>query len=85
MVPGNTAESRALMAVVTRRRERFGITRTCVVANRGMISTANVRALEDKGLEYILGTRKRTTRAISDVVLTSDAPMTPLILERLQD
>jgi len=82
MVPGNTADSRVLLPVVARLRERFGITRACVVADHGMISAATIRALEDKGLEYILGARERTTSAIRDAVLASDAPMTPLILER---
>ena len=38
MVPGNTADVTVLLPVVERLRTRFGITRACVVADRGMIS-----------------------------------------------
>jgi transposase len=36
--PGNAADVKALLPVVRRLRERFGIARMCVVADRGMIS-----------------------------------------------
>jgi transposase len=46
MVPGNTADASVLLPVVARLRERFGITRACVVADRGMISAATIAALD---------------------------------------
>ena len=82
MVPGNTADVKILMPVVTRLRERFGITRACVVADRGMISTDTIAALEALGMEYILGARERTSRVIRDVVLKDKAAMVPLVLDR---
>ncbi|UNC16553.1 IS1634 family transposase (plasmid) [Acidiphilium multivorum] len=82
MVPGNTADVKILMPVVTRLRERFGITRACVVADRGMISADTIAALEALGMEYILGARERTSRVIRDVVLKDKAAMVPLVLDR---
>ena len=82
MVPGNTADVKVLLPIVTRLRTRFGITRSCVVADRGMISADTIAALEELGMEYILGARERTSSVIRDVVLTDDAPMVPLALER---
>ena len=82
MVPGNTADVSILLPVVARLRERFGITRACVVADRGMISAATIASLEAQGMEYILGARERTSSLIRDVVLHDDAPMVPLLLER---
>ena len=82
MVPGNTADVSILLPVVARLRERFGITRACVVADRGMISAATIASLEAQGMEYILGARERTSSLIRDVVLQDDAPMVPLLLER---
>lgn len=82
MVPGNTADVKVLLPIVTRLRTRFGITRSCVVADRGMISADTIAALEELGMEYILGARERTSSVIRDVVLTDDAPMVPLVLER---
>lgn len=80
MVPGNTADVKVEMPIVTRLRTRFGITRSCVVADRGMISADTIAALEELGMEYILGARERTSSVIRDVVLADTAPMVPLIL-----
>ena len=82
MVPGNTADVKVFMPIVTRLRTRFGITRSCVVADRGMISADTIAALEELGMEYILGARERTSSIIRDVVLNDTAPMVPLVLER---
>jgi len=41
--------------VVARVRKRFGLSRVCQVADRGMITPDSIRELEDQGLEYILG------------------------------
>jgi len=82
MVPGNTADVTILLPVVDRLRERFGITRACVVADRGMISAATIAALEGRGMEYILGARERSSSVVRDIVLNDEAPMVPLVLER---
>ena len=82
MLAGNTADSTVLLPVVDRLRERFGIGRVCVVADRGMISAATIAALEERELEYLLGARERSTAVIRDVVLVDEAPFTPLLIER---
>ncbi|WP_337848261.1 IS1634 family transposase [Sphingomonas sp.] len=46
MVPGNSADVKMLMPVVARLRTRFGITRSCVVADRGMISAETIARLK---------------------------------------
>lgn len=82
MVLGNTADVKVRLPIVTRLRTRFGITRSCVVADRGMISADTIAALEELGMEYILGARERTSSVIRDVVLNGTAPMIPLVRER---
>jgi hypothetical protein len=82
MVPGNTADVTVLLPVVERLRTRFGITRACVVADRGMISADTIATLEKQGMEYILGARERTSSVIRDIVLNDTAPMVPLVLDR---
>jgi transposase len=82
MLPGNTADVTVLLPVVDRLRQRFAVGRVCVVADRGMISTATINALEERGLEYILGARERSSAVIRDVVLNDAAPFTPLVIER---
>jgi hypothetical protein len=82
MMPGNTADVTVLVPIVERLRTRFGITRACVVADRGMISAATIAALEERGMEYILGARERTSSVVRDIVLEDKAPMTPLLIDR---
>src|ERR687892_160747 len=82
MWPGNTTDVTALIPVVDRLGQRFGITRVCVVADRGMISAQTIAALEARGLEYILGVRERSTKEVRTLVLDDDAPFVPLVIPR---
>ena len=80
--PGNTTDVAVLLPVVDRLGKRFGITRVCVVADRGMISAQTISALEARGLEYILGVRERTTKEVRTVVLDDAGPFVPLVIPR---
>jgi transposase len=82
MWPGNITDVTVLMPVVDRLRGRFGISRVCVVADRGMISAATITALEARGLEYILGVRERTAKEVRTVVLGDAGPFVPLVIPR---
>ena len=82
MLPGNTADTTVLLPIVDRLGSRFGIGRVCVVADRGMISAATIKALEERGLDYILGARERGTAAVREVVLRDSKPFVPLLIER---
>lgn len=82
MWPGNTADVSVLIPVVDRLRARFAIARVCVVADRGMISTDTITALEERGLEYVLGVRERTDKRVRDIVLADPGPFIPLTVPR---
>jgi hypothetical protein len=82
MWPGNTADVGVLAPVIDRLRSRFAIGRVCVVADRGMISAATLAALEERGLEYVLGARERTDALVRTVVLADTQSFTPLCIER---
>jgi hypothetical protein len=82
MWPGNTADVTVLVPVIDRLRTRFSIGRVCVVADRGMISAATIAALEERGLEYVLGVRERTDASVRSVVLEDTRPFTPLCVQR---
>ncbi len=69
LMPGNQADAHVLLPVVARVRQRFGLSRVCWVADRGMISANTIQELEDQGLEYILGARLRQQREVRDLVL----------------
>ena len=82
MWPGNTADVGVLVPVIDRLRHRFGLTRVCVVADRGMISAATIAALEARGLDYVLGVRERGDKLVREVVLDDGRPFAPLLVER---
>jgi transposase len=82
MGPGNTADVSVLVPVIDRLRSRFGIGRVCVVADRGMICAPTIAALEERGLEYVLGARERTDSLVRTVVLADQKPFTPLCIPR---
>ncbi|MFQ5535767.1 MAG: IS1634 family transposase [Sphingomonadales bacterium] len=82
MWPGNTADVTVLLPVIDRLRSRFAIGRVCVVADRGMISTETIAGLEERGLEYILGTRERSDKLVRTVVLKDPGAFAPLTIAR---
>ncbi len=82
MWPGNTADVTTLLPVIDRLRQRFGIGRVCVVADRGMISAATIVGLEERRLEYILGARERSDALVRKIVLANEGPFVPLLIER---
>jgi Transposase DDE domain len=82
MWPGNTADVTTLIPVVDRLRSRFGIARVCVAADRGMISTETIAALEQRGLDYILGVRERSSKEVRQVVMADPVPSVPLVIPR---
>ena len=82
MWPGNTADVTTLLPVIDRLRQRFAIGRICVVADRGMISTATIAGLEERKLEYILGVRERNNKEVSEFVLNDRKPFVPLYIPR---
>src|SRR3954452_6467819 len=82
MWPGNTADVSVLVPVIDRLRGRFAIGRVCVVADRGMISAPTIAALEERGLEYVLGARERTDSLVRTVVLADQRPFVPLCIPR---
>jgi hypothetical protein len=62
--PGNATDVKSLLPVVDRLRQRFGIVRMCVVADRGMISAETMAELEVRGIDYILGARERSDKEV---------------------
>ena len=82
LLPGNAADVTVLLPVVKRLRERFGIARACIVADRGLISAETIAGLEAAGIEYILGVRERSSREVRDMVLDDDGVPVPLVIPR---
>jgi len=70
MWSGNTTDVKTLVPVVDRIRERFGISRFCIVADRGMISSGTIAELENRNISYIPGTQMRRVNKIKKEVLS---------------
>jgi hypothetical protein len=72
ILPGNTADTVAFVAMIKKLRERLQIGRVIVVADRGMLSKDTIALLEgDKSapLDFILGCRMRRQKEVSEEVL----------------
>jgi transposase len=73
LLPGNTADRPALVAMIERLRKRFHSRRVIVVADRGMISADTIRLLEQDEtapFDFILGCKLRHDREVRDQVLS---------------
>jgi len=69
--PGNTTDVTTLIPVVNRLRRRFGVSRVCIVADRGMISSGTIAKLKSMHMDvrYILGARLRRVKEVNREVL----------------
>lgn len=67
--PGNVTDVKTLIPVIERLRSRFGISRVCIVADRGMISGDTIELLESGDLGYILGVRMRNQKEVKEEVI----------------
>jgi hypothetical protein len=79
MWPGNTADVTTLIPVVTRLRERFGLHRVCIIADRGMVSAKTIATLEAHKIEYILGVREKRSVEIA-AVLADETPFVSITI-----
>ncbi len=68
--PGNASDVKSLVPVVDRLKKRFSIGGVCIVCDRGMISAATIRQLEQRGWGYILGARMRNQKEVRGEVLS---------------
>lgn len=84
MLPGNTTDVTTLVPIAQRLKERFGIERVCIVADRGMISETTIAELEKLGWDYILGARMRRCAEVKDEVLVREGKYTVVHGERTQ-
>lgn len=67
--PGSTADVNSVQKVVATLKNRFGIRRTILVCDRGMISAQNLRRIRKAGMDYIIGARMRKYNEVKREVL----------------
>ena len=68
--PGNTNDAATLAGVLGDLAERFAVGRICVVADRGLMSAANVSAVAEAGFDHLLATRLRRDRISKETLAT---------------
>jgi hypothetical protein len=68
--PGYTSDVKTLLPITQRIKKRFGISRFCVVADRGMISEETLEGLEKNDISFILEVRMRTQKLVREEVLS---------------
>lgn len=67
--PGNAADVKSLVPVVERLKTRFSVDEVCIVADRGMISAATKKEIQERNWQYILGVRMRNSKEAREEVL----------------
>lgn len=72
MFAGNKAETKTLIPIIEQFKTRHGIEELVVVADAGMLSAANLNALEDAGCTFIVGSRQ--SHVPYDLAVEDDVP-----------
>ncbi len=68
---GNVFEGDTFIPVLQNIEKKYALGRPVVIADAGLLSDKNIRALESEGYEYILGARpKNETKAIKEKILS---------------
>jgi hypothetical protein len=70
MWPGNMADSKTLIPLIERLKDRFGVGDIVIVADRGMVSKETVEELESLGVGYIFGIKMRKEKEARGEVLS---------------
>ena len=69
---GNTNDAATLPAVLEDLAKRFAVSRICVVADRGLISAANVETVAAAGFDHVLATRLRRDHIAAEALEAID-------------
>lgn len=62
---GNTADVTTLPTILEDLQERFAVGRVCVVGDRGLMSRANLEAIQEAGCEWVVATRLHRDRQVA--------------------
>jgi transposase len=69
--PGNTFEGTTLVPVLQKLRQHFKLERVVIVADKGLNSKLNLKAIKDAGFEYIVSSRvKNLAKKVQEQILS---------------
>jgi len=66
VVPGNTADPATVPATVDTLRDRFGLSSVVLVGDRGMLTSARIEGLRERGLDWISALRAPAIRTLAE-------------------
>ena len=70
---GNTYEGHTLIPFIEKISQKFNLNKPIVVADAGLLSNENIKALENNGYEYILGARiKSESKSVKSKILAGN-------------
>jgi transposase len=70
---GNTYEGHTLIPFIEKMSQKFNLNKPVIIADAGLLSNDNIKALESNGYEYILGARiKNETGTIKSQILSTN-------------
>ncbi len=69
---GDTSDASTLAGVLEDLAGRFAVGRICVVADRGLVSAANLEAVAAAGFDHVLATRLRRDRVAAEALAAAD-------------
>jgi transposase len=71
LFPGNTFEGTTLVKVLQKLQKHFHLKRVVIVADKGLNSKLNLKAISDAGFDYIVSSRvKNLARKVQDQILS---------------
>lgn len=70
---GNTSDVTTLPGVLADLKQRFGVGRVCLVADRGLISETNVATVEDAKCDWVIATRLHGRKDVARVLELAEA------------
>ena len=77
LFPGNTTEVKTLLPMLKELREQFEVGRAVVVADAGLLSDKNLRALTKAGLDWVVAARLRQLKRADFAALGSPQEWAP--------
>lgn len=81
---GNKFEGHTMLPIIDAFKEKFNLEKLIVIADSGLLSASNVKELQNKGYEFILGARiKNESKSIKDKILSLElADKTSVFIEK---
>lgn len=73
LFPGNTSEGKTLIEVIKKLKLNYNLHQVFLVADRAMFTEANLRLMDDEGVQYVVACKLKTLqRDLKETILNTD-------------